>query len=74
MQGCQKEPAGAALRRLLGLSAAGYLYKIIEDIKSCQPEVEASKLDKRLRSDCNLKICMVSDHSQVEGQVIIEIK
>ncbi len=60
LQGCQKEPAAAVLRRLLGVSAAGYLLGIIEDIKSCQAEVKASKSDKRLRSYDHLKICMVS--------------
>ncbi len=35
---------------------------MIEDIKSCQPEVEASKLDKQFRSYGHLKIYMVSDH------------
>ncbi len=34
IQGCQKEPATAALRRLLGVSAAGYLLEMIEDIYS----------------------------------------
>ncbi len=57
MQGCQKEPA-AALRGLLG---AGYLVEMIEGIKSCQPEVKASKSDKRLQSYGHLKICMVFD-------------
>ncbi len=63
-QGCQKELA-AVLRWLLGVSATGYLYIVIEEIKSCQPEVKASKSDKRLRSYGHLKICMVSDHSGV---------
>ena len=59
-----------ALQRLLGVSAAGYLGEMIDEIKSCQLEVKASKSDKWLRSYdhlCNrvallhLKICMVSD-------------
>ncbi len=49
-QGCQKEPAAATL-----------LWKMIEDIKGCQPEVKASKSDKWLRSYDHFKICMVSD-------------
>ena len=60
-QGCQKELA-AALRRLLGVCTAGYLMEMIEEIKSCQPEVKASKSDQRLRNYSHLKICMVSDH------------
>ena len=60
-QGCQTELAAATLRRLLGVSAAGYLLEMIEDIKSCQPEVKASKSDKQLRSYTHLKIRMVSD-------------
>ncbi len=61
LQGYQKEPEAAALRRLLGFSAAGYLLKMIEDIKGCQSEVKARKSDKRLQSYGHLKICMVSD-------------
>ncbi len=53
MQGCQKEPAAAALRRLLGVSC--YLLEMIEDIRSCQPEVKASKLDNWLRSYGHLR-------------------
>ncbi len=60
VKGFQKEPA-AALQWLLGVSAAGYLWEIIEDIKSCQPEVKASKSDKRLRSYGHLQIRIVSD-------------
>ena len=59
-QGCQKEPEAAALRRLLGVLAAGYLWEMVEEIKSCQPEVKASESDQRLRSYSQLKICMVS--------------
>ena len=35
----KKEPAARALWRLLWVSADGYLYKLIEKIKSCQSEV-----------------------------------
>ncbi len=36
---------------------SGYWVQMIEDIKSCQPEVEASQSDKRLQSYGWLKIC-----------------
>ncbi len=36
------------------------LYEMIEEIKSCQPEVKASKLDKRLRSYSHSKIAPIS--------------
>ena len=36
---------------------SGYWGQMIEDIKSCQPEVEASQSDKRLQSYGWLKIC-----------------
>ncbi len=71
-QGCQKEPEAAALRWLLGVSTAGYLYKKIEEIKSCQPEVKASKLDEQLRSYGNLKSCMGSDHFGVYMNVCMQ--
>ena len=51
----------AALRQLLGVSATGYLWEMIEEIKSCQPEVKASTSDKWLQSYGHLKIYMVSD-------------
>ncbi len=53
-QGCQKG------RRLLGVPAAGYHVQMIEEIKSSQPEVKASKSDKWLRSYGHFKICIVS--------------
>ena len=51
MQGFQEELAapvlrrlpGVILRRLLGVSATGYLYIMIEEIKSCQPEVSCKQ-------------------------------
>ncbi len=62
MHGCKKEPVALVLLWLLGVSAAGYLYKMVEEIKRCRPEVKASKLVIQLRSCGHLKICMVSDH------------
>ena len=59
MQGCQKGPA-AALRRLLRAPAAGYYKEMIEEIKSSQPKVKASKSDKLLQSYGHLKICIIS--------------
>ena len=38
----------------------GYLYKMIEGIKTYKPEVKASKLDKRLQSYGHSKFCMSS--------------
>ena len=38
----------------------GYLYKIIEGIKTCKPEVKASESDKRLQSYSHSKFCMFS--------------
>ena len=49
------------MRRLLVVSATGYLGEMIEEINSCQLKVKASKSDKQLRSYGHLKICMVSD-------------
>ena len=37
----------------------GYQSKLIEDIKTNQPEVKASKSDKRLQSYGHLKFCMI---------------
>ena len=68
VQGCQKEPS-VAMRQLLGVSATGYLWEMIGEIKSCQPEVKASTSDKRLRSYGHLKICMVSDPCWTYGYV-----
>ncbi len=39
---------------------AGYLHKMIEEIKTSKPEVKAGKLDKRLRSYGHSKFCMFS--------------
>ena len=36
---------------------SGYWAQMIEDIKSCKPEVEASQSDKQLQSYGWLKIC-----------------
>ncbi len=38
----------------------GYLYKMIEGIKSYKPEVKASKSDKRWQSYGHSKFCMFS--------------
>ncbi len=35
---------------------SGYGYQVIEDIKSCHPEVKASESDKRLQSYSHLTI------------------
>ena len=50
----------ATLRRLLGVAVAGYYEEMIEEIKSSQPEVEASKSDNRLRRHGHLKMCIIS--------------
>ncbi len=56
-QRCQKELA-AALWWRLGVAAAGYLWEMIEEMKSYQPEVKASKSYQWLRSYGHLNICI----------------
>ncbi len=57
-QCCQIKPDAVAwgLTVVMGLWS-GYRCQVIEDFKSCYPEVKASKSDKRLRSYSHLKIC-----------------
>ncbi len=59
------------MRRLLRAPAAGYYKEMIEEIRSSQPEVEASKSEKRLLSYGHLKICIISHQFWVYIDVFV---
>ena len=59
--GFSKRAAAGSTATVTRVPAAGYLCKMVEEIRSCYPEVKASKSDQRLRSYSHLKICLVSD-------------
>ncbi len=50
-------PSGSSIATV----TRGQCREMIEEIKSCLPEVKASKSDKWFRSYGHLKICMVSE-------------
>ncbi len=58
--GTSKRAGGGGNATVTRGLCAGYWYKLIEGIKSNQPEVKASKSDIRFQTYDHLKFCMIS--------------